>query len=167
MKNQTTNWHVLYVRSRTERKVAKGLQEQGYEVRLPLQKRLHQWSDRKKWIDTILFNNYVFVETDLKRKNQVFEVGNIVRYVYIGGEMATLTLPEIAFVNALCSNKTELEIEKPLIFEGQSIQIIHGQLAGQLGIICTVLKDDSVRIEIHGLGCLACIEMSTTDLSFR
>jgi transcription antitermination factor NusG len=167
MKNHTTDWHVLYVRSKTERKVAKGLQELGYEVRLPLQKQLRQWSDRKKWIDSVLFNNYVFVETDQKRKNQVFEVGNIIRYVHIGGEMATLTQPEIAFVNVLCSDKNIIEDEKPRIFEGQTIQIIHGQLAGQLGIVCTILKDDIVRIEIPGLGCLACIEMPTSNICFR
>ena len=43
-------WYALYVKSRTEKKVAAELEKQGIINYLPLQKILKQWSDRRKWV---------------------------------------------------------------------------------------------------------------------
>jgi hypothetical protein len=43
------------------KKVYARLVEKGIETFLPLQKRLKQWSDRKKLVDEPLFRSYIFV----------------------------------------------------------------------------------------------------------
>ena len=57
-------WFVLYTTSRSEKKVAKRLNEMGVEVFLPIVEELRQWSDRKKKVQKALFNGYVFVKTN-------------------------------------------------------------------------------------------------------
>jgi len=41
-------WYAIYTRPRAEKQVAERLHEKGIHVYLPLQKKLRQWSDRKK-----------------------------------------------------------------------------------------------------------------------
>ena len=60
------HWYAIYTRSRGEKVVAKLLKESGLEVYLPLQRKLRQWSDRKKWVEVPYINSYVFVRTSEK-----------------------------------------------------------------------------------------------------
>jgi len=54
-------WHVVYTRSRAEKKVYADLTAQGIECFLPVQKQLRQWKDRKKWVEMPLMPGYCFV----------------------------------------------------------------------------------------------------------
>ena len=55
------HWYAIYTRSRGEKVTAKLLSDQGIEAYLPLQRKLRQWSDRKKWVEVPYINSYVFV----------------------------------------------------------------------------------------------------------
>src|SRR5690349_12724362 len=60
-------WLVFYTKSRHEKKVKELLEKNGMEVFLPMQRQLRQWSDRKKKVEVLLFNSYIFVfETESK-----------------------------------------------------------------------------------------------------
>ena len=48
--NFNIGWHVLYVKSRWEKKVYESLKEVSLESFLPQVKTIRQWSDRKKTI---------------------------------------------------------------------------------------------------------------------
>ncbi|MEY4660481.1 MAG: hypothetical protein RLZZ42_433, partial [Bacteroidota bacterium] len=54
-------WFAVYTRSRCEKKVAQMLTKRGIVNYCPLNKKLRQWSDRKKYIFEPLFPSYVFV----------------------------------------------------------------------------------------------------------
>ena len=45
------SWYAVYVKSRTEKKVALEFKYEEIDHYLPLIKRLKQWSDRKKWVE--------------------------------------------------------------------------------------------------------------------
>ena len=57
-------WFVIYTRSRFEKKIYQELLKINIESYLPLQKKLKQWSDRKKWVEEPLFRSYIFVKID-------------------------------------------------------------------------------------------------------
>ena len=48
-------WHALYVRPRSEKKVANELIDMGFEVYLPVITVVRQWSDRRKKVIEPLF----------------------------------------------------------------------------------------------------------------
>lgn len=94
--NLRKGWHVLYVKSRQEKKIEKILQDQNIEIFLPIIKTIRQWSDRKKKIETPLFPSYLFVnlkngldyEKVLSTKESCF-------FLKIGKEYAKATETEI------------------------------------------------------------------------
>ena len=61
-----SNWYALYTKPRSEKKVLDRLLEQEIEAYLPLQKKLRQWKDRKKWVEVPLINSYIFVKIEHK-----------------------------------------------------------------------------------------------------
>ena len=60
--NKTPLWYAVHVMPRWEKKVYTALLEQHIETYAPLQKRLKQWSDRKKWVEEPVIRSYVFVK---------------------------------------------------------------------------------------------------------
>jgi hypothetical protein len=62
-------WYVIKTNSRAEKKVEERLQKLGFEVFLPLQTSLKQWSDRKKKVSIPLISSTLFIhsfESDLR-----------------------------------------------------------------------------------------------------
>jgi transcription antitermination factor NusG len=55
-------WYAIRTRSRHEKMVHEQLQTQGIETFLPLVKRIHKWSDRKKEVEVPLFSGYTICE---------------------------------------------------------------------------------------------------------
>jgi transcriptional antiterminator RfaH len=82
-------WYAVYTRSRFEKQVLKGLQDQGIEAYLPLIKTVRQWSDRKKTVEVPLFSSYVFVHIDRRFYDQVLQTMGVVKYISFEGKTAT------------------------------------------------------------------------------
>ena len=76
-------WYAIYTKSRMEKKVSLRLEELGIEAYCPTTKRKKQWSDRKKWLEEVLFRSYVFVNIDLeKQSGLVRRTFGVVNFVY-------------------------------------------------------------------------------------
>ena len=59
-------WYVALVRMHHEKKVAERLNKMGIENFVPVQQELHQWSDRRKMVESVLLPMRVFVHVDAK-----------------------------------------------------------------------------------------------------
>ena len=126
-------WKVVYIASRQEKKVALQLERDGIEFYLPLQKRLQQWSDRKKWVEFPLFNGYLFVQPDSFQRDKVLELNGVVAYVRYNGADAIVRNEEIEIIQRLLKSGYALESEhSPEDFEkGETVMVIDGPLKGQ------------------------------------
>ena len=62
--DKVKRWHVIYTKSKWEKKVEGLLLKANIESWCPVQKKERQWSDRKKIIEEPLFRSYVFVKID-------------------------------------------------------------------------------------------------------
>lgn len=58
-KDTSIHWIAFYTKPRTEKKVDALLQRTGFESYLPIQRRLHKWHGRKKWVKTPLLDSYI------------------------------------------------------------------------------------------------------------
>ena len=54
-------WYVALVRMHHEKKVSEYLNKVGIENFVPVQKEIHQWSDRRKLVESVLLPMMVFV----------------------------------------------------------------------------------------------------------
>ena len=57
-------WYVALVRMHHEKKVSEYLNKVGIENFVPVQKEIHQWSDRRKLVESVLLPMMVFVHAD-------------------------------------------------------------------------------------------------------
>ena len=133
-------WHVLYVKSRWEKKVYESLQDISLESFMPQVKTIRQWSDRKKTILKPLFPSYVFVNINSSLEFQkALSVNGACTYIRFGNEYARVTAKEITQIKLLVGDKdiTDIEMNTQVPKVGEVKKITFGPLSG---LECEVLK---------------------------
>jgi transcription antitermination factor NusG len=83
-------WYVVYVKSRSEKKVRDRLAKQKLNTFLPLIKTVRQWSDRRKQVEIPLFNGYLFVHIVPDEFTIVKMTEGVVDFVKQEGKFATI-----------------------------------------------------------------------------
>ncbi len=148
-------WFAIYTRPKNEKKVVEGLEKLGVEVYCPMVTQVKQWSDRKKKVETPLINSYVFVKIEEKKRNIVFEVPGVVRYLFWLGKPAIIQGREI---EALKENLKGIlsAVEVNGIQPGDSLTISKGPFQGKEGIVSQVEKN-KIRLVLKELGVLITI----------
>lgn len=161
------HWFVLYTRPNFEKIIDKKLKELGFHSYLPLQKELRHWNDRNVWIETPLFRSYIFIKTDLKKKDRAFMVNGILNYVNFNSQLAILSEEEIDRIKHLCSyhGKISIEFENPE--SGSKVEILDGVLKGLRGFLVNVDNSRKIHIKIKSLNCFAAVTIDSDSISFK
>lgn len=138
--NYTNGWHVIYVKSRWEKRVYESLKEISLEPFLPLTKTLRQWSDRKKVIFRPLIPSYVFVNLNSPKEfHKALSVDGACSFIRFGKEYAKVTDKEINNMKFLVEDQNIIDLETnhqaPKV--GEVRKINYGSLQG---LECEVLK---------------------------
>lgn len=128
-------WFAAYTKPRNEKKVYTRLVEAGIETFLPLQKRLKQWSDRKKMVEEPLFNSYIFVRITQRQYYDVLNTAGVVRYVTFGGKVAVIPERQIEQVKQLLVQDIEIETVAEEFEAGTKVEVKFGGLKGIVGEI--------------------------------
>lgn len=159
------HWYAVYIKSRAEKKAQTELQQKEIESFLPLQRRLRQWSDRKKWVEMPLIPGYLFVRISRKEYDSVIQSSFVVSYVRFEGAADIIPDNQIEYLQ-LMLKQDNLEIEiTPEVFEpGQTIEIIAGPLIGMHGKLVRINGKNKVAMELEQLGYSAIIEILTEDI---
>jgi len=127
-------WLVFYTKSRWEKKVEKYLSQFGFEPYLPLHKVVRQWSDRKKKLETPLFNSYIFVYDYEHRIQDVLKVPGISWNIRHNGKPAVLRDSELEMIKRFISSGLFLETTSVANLEpGDRVKVIDGPLRGAVG----------------------------------
>lgn len=134
------NWYVLHTKHRNEIKATTHLEKMGITVYCPLTTKIHQWSDRKKKIETPLIPSYIFVQLKERERKIVFEVPGVVNYLFWLGKAAIVRDAEITVMKEWIQGttfETRVESMRP----GDHFQITEGPFQGKEGIIHKVTKN--------------------------
>lgn len=132
------NWFVFYTKSRHEKKVSDLLVRRGFEVFLPMQKVMRQWSDRKKKVEVPLFNSYIFVRIQERLIVQVLQIPGISWNVRHNDKPAILHEREYEVINRFLATGVTIEIVPAADFEnGDKVTVIDGPLKGALGRVAS------------------------------
>jgi len=145
------NWYAIYTRPRWEKKVESELKYKGIDVYLPLQKKLKQWSDRKKKVETPLFPSYVFVNIDYKFRFDVLQTSGVVKFVAFSGEVDTVPDKEIEFIKLICDSEYEIESSYENFEKGQMVTVTSGSLKGLIGEVMDIKSSSKLLIRIDSL----------------
>jgi len=131
-----SNWYAIYTQPRTEKKVAERLRSQNVEVYLPLQSKLQQWSDRKKWIEVPLINSYVFVKTNLYNYYDILNTSGVVKFITFENAPAIVKQSDIELIKLLLADYHDIEVSyQGLLPQGTEIIVKAGPFKGMKGIL--------------------------------
>lgn len=164
MSSDKYNWYAIYTKSRAEKKTLTQLQQRGIEVYLPIQKKLRQWSDRKKWVEMPLFNSYIFVKISEKEYYDVLQTPGVVRYVTFNGKAAKIRDEQIEFLKKLLSSEQELEISEHQFNVGEKVKVVVGVLHGMTGELVDVKNSKRFLVRFDQLGRSVILNIPTVYL---
>ena len=143
-------WYVLYVKPKSEKKVAKQLEDLGFNVYCPLITTIKQWSDRKKKVELPLISSCIFIIVEEKERNDVFHVPGVVRYLFYLGEPAKVRDHEITILRDYLKGTVEaIEIEN--IKPGDTYLIPEGPFKGKEGIV-NEISTNRLQLVLRSLG---------------
>ncbi|MFO8086274.1 MAG: UpxY family transcription antiterminator [Bacteroidales bacterium] len=146
-------WYVVYTKSRQEKMAVRFLQEEGIECYLPLQKKLRQWKDRRKWVEIPLMNSYVFVRiSNDKEYLDVLKTENVVAFITFEGKAAVVPDHQIKAIKLLLAAEAELEVTTQKLEAGDQIEVKAGPLKGLIGEVITHKNKRKVKVQIEHLG---------------
>jgi transcription antitermination factor NusG len=158
-------WHAVYVKSRAEKKANEELLQKQIETFLPLQRKLRQWSDRKKWVEMPLISGYLFVKVSRKEYESVLQVNNVVSYVRFEGVAAIIPERQIDYLKLLLKQENiDIEITQEKLAPGQMIEVIAGPLIGVQGKLVRIHGKNKVAIELENIGHSALFEISVANI---
>jgi len=162
----TKQWRVIYTRSRAEKKVFDALTDKEIECFLPLQKKLRQWKDRKKWVETPLISGYCFVNISRKEYDKVLQTDNVVCYITFEHKAAIVPENQIeALKQMLAQTDIEVNVFQENFKKGQKVEVIAGPLIGLQGELVEVRGKNRFILRIHQINAACAVEIAAENLS--
>ena len=141
-------WYVIYTKNRHEKKVADSLQKKGIVAFCPLKIENKVWSDRKKKVETPLFNSYIFVNLPEAEQRHVFAVPGVLRYIYWCGKPAVVKDHEIEEIKRWLNVYDHDNIEVSYYNPNDRVKILSGNF----------INHEAKIIRQNGSKLLLCLE---------
>lgn len=154
-------WLVAFVRVCHEKKTSERLTKMGIENFLPIQREVHQWSDRRKVVDRVILPMMIFVYVDRHEQKQVLTLAAISRYMVLRGESTPAVIPDrqmSRFKFMLDYSDETISMNTSPLAPGERIRVIKGPLTGLEGELVDVNGKSKVAVRLTMLGC-ACVDM--------
>jgi transcription antitermination factor NusG len=161
-------WHVIYTKSKWERKVDGLLMQKGFESWCPVQKRERQWSDRKKIIDEPLFRSYVFVKVAKLDYTQLLSTMGVVNFLYFEKKPAIIRDNEIEAIRKYLglSNTSIQVIDMANIPAHTMVSINQGLFMGQTGAVVKSSKK-TVYVQLVSINMMMIVEFKAEEVSIK
>lgn len=164
--DNTRQWYVLYVRSRTEKKALQALQEKQLECWLPLQKTLRRWSDRKKLVELPLLPGYLFVHINRKEYDRALQTEHVVCFITFEGRPAPVRESEIRALKRITGQEQiRVELSREELRAGQQVEILSGPLMGLQGELIRFKGKHKVGIRIRQINTVVMVEVPVSELA--
>ena len=159
-------WHVVTTRSRAEKKVHKLFCEQDIECFLPLQKRLRQWKDRKKWVEMPIISGYCFVKISPKEYEKVLKTEHVANFVRFESKPARIPAEQIEFLRKMLNQSDfEVEVSQENFKPGKKVEIIDGPLVGIRGELLSHRGKDRFLLRIQQINAIYSVEITADKLT--
>jgi len=150
-------WFVIYTKANQEIKVTEQLNEIGISCYCPTVTIIKQYSDRKKKILKPLIPSYVFVFTEERRRNDVFSVFGVVRYMFWLGKPAVVREKEIELMKEYLNGEFQ-SVSLTNFTKGQLHKISEGIFKGKIGRVIEIQKN-KIKLQLESLGMIVILRL--------
>lgn len=149
-------WLVAQVRIYHEKKTSERLTKMGIENYVPVQRKTHLWSDRRKQIDHIVIPMKIFVRVDAQEQKDVLMLSAVSRYMVLHGESAPAVIPDTQmekFKFMLDYSEEAVNMSNTPLSPGEKVRVIKGPLRGLEGELVTLNGKTKIAVRLDMLGC--------------
>lgn len=155
-------WHVAYTMPRTEKKVSDALEKIGIPSFFPVHFVLRKWSDRIKKLEMPLFPNYIFVHITPRRRYEVLNIADVIRYVCFEGKPATVSQSLLDSLKKMSGTNVEVTQDR-LDKVGMPVRICDGPFAGIRGFLIRRNGKSRLLIRVESLGSCVSVEIDAAS----
>jgi transcription antitermination factor NusG len=151
----TENWNALYLKPRTEKKVAQRLTKKGFDICLPLCVVKKKYSDRLKKVEEPLLKSYIFVAAEDSKNPEILRTDGILNYVNstTTGKVALIKKAELDSIQDYLNQKVFNENEWNNLKLGDMPQMANPAFKGKQATVVEVNKN-TIKLVIEDLGFL-------------
>jgi transcriptional antiterminator RfaH len=150
------DWHVLYLKPRTEKKFAEHCQLHRFSHYLPLRQETKVYQRRKVTVHKPVFPGYFFVAFDPEGRATLLKTNYIVRI--LKPHSRRQLLHQLAQVRRALRADPTLVTEKGLD-KGRRVRITSGPFMGVEGVVETVKGRTKVRLNVEMVGRAVVVEV--------
>ena len=168
-KPEVNQWHVIYTKSKWEKKVDDLLLQKGFESWCPVQKQERQWSDRKKIIEAPLFRSYVFIKASKEDYTKILSTIGVVNFLYFERKPAIIRDVEIEEIRKYLGMSTTASIQivdMSNIPAQTKVSINQGLFMGQRGEVIKAGKKN-VFVRLESINMMMIVEFKVEEVSLR
>lgn len=159
-------WLVVYTRSRAEKRVRDELTQNNIECFLPLQKKLRQWKDRKKWVEMPLMSGYCFVHISRKEYDKVLNTNNVVCYVKFERKAAVVPDKQIEYLKQMLKqNDFDVSVSHETFQRGKKVEVIEGPMTGLRGELVEARGKKKFVLRLTTVNSAFTVEIPSSQLS--
>ncbi len=159
-------WHVVYTRSRAEKKVRDELELKNITCFLPIQKKLRRWKDRKKWVEMPLISGYCFVCINRKEYDIVLQTDNVVCYITFEGKAAEIPEHQIDFLRKITQqSEFEVTVSHENFEPGEKVEVLEGPMIGLRGELVEARGKQKFIIRFMEINSTFVVEIPAAQLS--
>ena len=152
-------WFVIYTKAHQEIKVTEQLNKIGVSCYCPTVTIIKKYSDRKKKIIKPLIPSYVFVLIEEVRRNDVFSVFGVVRYLFWLGKPAVVREKEIELMKKYLKGEFQ-SVSLTNFTKGQLHRISEGIFAGKIGRV-TEIQKNKIKLQLESLGMIVTFKLES------
>ena len=150
---------VIYTKANQEIKVTEQLKKIGIFCYCPTVKIIKQYSDRKKKTVKPVIPSYVFVLIEENRRNDIFSVFGVVRYMFWLGKPAVVREKEIELMKKYLNGEFQ-SVSLTNFTKGQLHKISEGVFAGKIGKIIEIQKN-KIKLQLESLGMIVTLKLKS------
>jgi transcriptional antiterminator RfaH len=152
------HWKVLFVKPRTEKKVAEYCKLYGVDFYLPMRENMRVVQRRKVSVIVPLFSGYVFVRLLPSQKLQLQQTNLLVRILEPSNPRKMLR--DLVMVRRALRADPSLAPAKPLT-KGRLVRIISGPFAGIEGRVARLTAKMKIVLNIDMIGQATAVEIES------
>lgn len=157
-------WHVLFVRSNQERRVAQHLSSRAIEHFLPTFESIRQWRDRKVKLISPLFPGYVFVRLPFVNRSKALLVPNVVSLVGTRDTPAIVSDEELEWIRrGMAHGKAE---PHAYLKVGDPVVIMAGPMAGMEGSLLRMHNCTRVLVRLNSISRAFVVEIDRNWIQY-
>ena len=161
-------WHAIYTLYRHEKKVAEEISSKGYEVYLPLVKRIRRYDRKIKRYEVPLINNYVFVKIYKEHYINILNTTGVIKFLKNLGKISVIPEFEIDYLRMITGEIQNIEAEslKNSNFIGKNVIITEGPLLGLKAKVMEKANNNTLIVELENVGYALKFEVDSRIIRF-